>query len=113
MKAESSICIFSRLHPFLNQYHLLENIGGIKDNGTTLYVDLSISEEDQRNRYDKRLNRQIRSLRKMGYVIKEAESVQEIEDFVEMYHKTWIVSMPRQIITSMLSISSICSTKST
>lgn len=87
MKAESSICIFSRLHPFLNQYHLLENIGGIKDNGTTLYVDLSISEEDQRNRYDKRLNRQIRSLRKMGYVIKEAESVQEIEDFVEMYHK--------------------------
>ncbi|MGF7075961.1 lipid II:glycine glycyltransferase (peptidoglycan interpeptide bridge formation enzyme) [Mucilaginibacter sp. 3215] len=87
MKEESAICIFSRLHPFLNQHHLLENIGGIKDNGTTLYVDLSISVEDQRNRYDKRLGRQIRSLRKMGFVIREAGTVQEIEDFAEMYYK--------------------------
>ncbi|MFC0517939.1 GNAT family N-acetyltransferase [Mucilaginibacter angelicae] len=87
MKEESSICIFSRLHPFLDQYHLLENIGGIKDNGTTLYVDLSIPVDDQRNRYDKRLGRQIRSLRKMGYVIKEADCIQEIEDFAEMYYK--------------------------
>ncbi|HEX8023127.1 GNAT family N-acetyltransferase [Mucilaginibacter sp.] len=87
MKAESAICIFSRLHPFLDQYHLLENIGGIKDNGTTLYVDLSISEEEQRDRYDKRLGRQIRSLRKMGFIIKEADTAQEIEDFAEMYYR--------------------------
>jgi hypothetical protein len=87
MKEESAICIFSRLHPFLDQHHLLENIGGIKDNGTTLYVDLSLSVEDQRNRYDKRLGRQIRSLRKMGYIIKEADSIKEIEDFAEMYYK--------------------------
>lgn len=87
MDDESSICIFSRLHPFLNQHYLLENIGGIKDNGTTLYVDLDMSVEDQRNRYDKRLGRQIRSLRKMEYIIKEANSIQEIEDFAEMYYK--------------------------
>jgi hypothetical protein len=87
MKEESAICIFSRLHPFLNQHHLLENIGGVKDNGTTLFVDLSMPEEDQRNRYDKRLGRQIRSLRKMEYTIKEASSIQEIEEFAEMYHK--------------------------
>jgi hypothetical protein len=87
MKAESAICIFSRLHPFLNQHQLLENIGGIKDNGTTLYVDLSLSVEDQRENYDKRLGRQIRSLRKMGFIIKEAESINEIEDFAEMYRK--------------------------
>ncbi|MFS2185136.1 GNAT family N-acetyltransferase [Mucilaginibacter sp. Mucisp84] len=87
MKEESAICIFSRLHPFLNQHHILENIGGIKDNGTTLYVDLSLSEEEQRNGYDKRLGRQIRSLRKMGFVIKEADTIQEIEHFAEIYYK--------------------------
>ncbi|WP_208645516.1 GNAT family N-acetyltransferase [Mucilaginibacter endophyticus] len=87
MDDESSVCIFSRLHPFLNQHYLLENLGGIKDNGTTLYVDLAMSVEDQRNGYDKRLGRQIRSLRKMEYIIKEANSLQEIEDFAEMYYK--------------------------
>jgi hypothetical protein len=87
MKEEKAVCIFSRLHPFLNQYHILESIGGLQENGTTLYMDLSLSLEDQRSKYDKRLSRQIRKLRGKGYEIKELDSKEAIKSFTEMYYK--------------------------
>lgn len=85
MKKENAICIFSRLHPFLNQHHVLQNIGGLKENGTTLYMDLSMSLDDQRRNYDKRLSRQIRKLREKGYIIKELHTPEAIKSFTEMY----------------------------
>lgn len=87
MKEENAVCIFSRLHPFLNQYNILESIGGLHENGTTLYMDLSLSVEDQRSKYDKRLFRQIRKLREKGYIIKELNSQEGIKNFTEMYYK--------------------------
>jgi hypothetical protein len=87
MTEENAICIFSRLHPFINQCHLLENIGGIVENGTTLYMDLSTSIEDQRSGYEKRLFRQVRQLRQKGYLIKEAGDIGEIRAFIDIYHK--------------------------
>ncbi|ASU34726.1 GNAT family N-acetyltransferase [Mucilaginibacter xinganensis] len=87
MQNESAICMFSRLHPFINQLTLTTGFGGIRKNGTTLYIDLSISVQDQHNRYDKRLSRQIRRLRKQGFEIKESCDLAEIRGFIEMYHK--------------------------
>jgi hypothetical protein len=87
MDEENAVCIFSRLHPFINQRHLLENIGGVVENGTTLYIDLSSSIEDQRSGYDKRLSRQVRQMRQKGYVIKEAADISEIRAFMDIYHK--------------------------
>lgn len=87
MKQENAICIFSRLHPFLNQQRILESIGGLHDNGTTLYMDLSLPIEQQRLAYDKRLCRQIRKLREKGYVIKEGSCPREIKKFTEMYRQ--------------------------
>lgn len=87
MKEENAICIFSRLHPFINQHHILESIGGLQENGTTLYMDLSLPLEDQRGKYDRRLFRQIRKLREKGYVIKEVNSLDAIKNFTEMYCK--------------------------
>jgi hypothetical protein len=87
MKEESAVCIFSRLHPFLNQHYILEGIGGLQENGTTLYIDLSLSLEDQRRKYDKRLARQIRKLREKGYIIKELSNPEDIKNFTEMYRK--------------------------
>lgn len=87
MKEENAVCIFSRLHPFLNQYNILESIGGLQENGTTLYMDLSLSVEDQRSKYDKRLFRQIRKLREKGYIIKELNTKEGIKNFTEMYYK--------------------------
>jgi len=87
MNEENAVCIFSRLHPFVNQCPLLENIGGVVENGTTLYMDLSSSVEDQRSGYEKRLCRQVRQLREKGYIIKEADDISEIRAFVDIYHK--------------------------
>lgn len=87
MTEENAICIFSRLHPFINQCPLLENIGGVVENGTTLYMDLSLSIEDQRSGYEKRLSRQIRQLREKGYLIKEADNPSEIRAFIDIYYK--------------------------
>lgn len=87
MTEENAVCIFSRLHPFINQCHLLETIGGVVENGTTLYIDLSSSIEDQRNGYEKRLSRQVRQMRQKGYLIKEAADISEIRAFIDIYHK--------------------------
>jgi len=87
LKSEQCICVFSRLYPFLNQHYLLENIGGVIPNGSTIYMDLSLSIEEQRSRYDKRLKRQIKKLRETGYTIKNAAGHSEIAAFTEMYHK--------------------------
>jgi len=85
MKMQNAVCIFTRLHPFLNQQHILQSIGGLRQNGTTLYIDLSQTPEEQRNRYDKRLSRQIRKLREKGYTIKELDTAEGIKSFTEMY----------------------------
>ena len=87
MHEEHCICIFSRLHPFLNQQYLLENIGGLKENGKTIYMDLTIPLEQQKKKYEKRLFRQIKKLRQSGYLIKEADSQKEIKMFTDMYWK--------------------------
>jgi len=87
MHEERCICVFSRLHPFLNQKYLLENIGGLKENGKTIYMDLTIPLEEQKKKYEKRLYRQVKKLRQSGYLIKEADSQEEIKMFTDMYWK--------------------------
>ena len=79
------ICVFARLHPFFNQTKLLNKLGAVIANGKTIYIDLSISLEAQRENYNKRLARQIKQLRKRNYLIKEASSQQEIKLFTKMY----------------------------
>jgi len=87
LEAEQCVSAFTRLYPFLNQHYLLEHIGGVYPNGSTIYMDLSLSIEEQRSRYDKRLKRQIKKLREMGYVIKNTVDESEIAEFTKMYHK--------------------------
>ncbi|MBB2148463.1 GNAT family N-acetyltransferase [Pedobacter gandavensis] len=85
MKTSGFISLFSRLNPFIDQKVLIEKIGGLYDNGKTVYIDLSVSIEDQRAGYEKRLGRQIRQLRKMPFQIKETSSAKEIRLFTAMY----------------------------
>ena len=90
MKTGRYICVFCRLNPFIDQKVLIEKIGGISNNGKTVYIDLSISIEEQRIGYEKRLGRQIRHLRKMPYVIKEAKTRDEIRSFTAMYNENML-----------------------
>ncbi|MNK09453.1 hypothetical protein D3C87_274140 [compost metagenome] len=85
MEAGRYVCVFSRLNPFIDQRVLIEKIGGVMNNGRTVYMDLSIPLEEQRAKYEKKLAQQIRQLRKMPYDIKEASSQDEIKLFTAMY----------------------------
>jgi len=87
LKEEHCICVFSRLYPFLNQHHILESIGGVCPNGSTIYIDLSSSIETQRSRYNHRLRRQVKKLRGLNYVITASSGPREIAVFMDMYHK--------------------------
>ncbi|WP_316791802.1 GNAT family N-acetyltransferase [Pedobacter frigoris] len=87
MNEEKCICVFSRLHPFLNQNVLLDYIGGVRDNGNTIYMDLNRSVGEQIANYHPRLARQIRQLRNAGYLIKEASNKEEIRVFTDMYNE--------------------------
>ncbi|WP_164126299.1 GNAT family N-acetyltransferase [Sphingobacterium luzhongxinii] len=84
------ICVFSRLNPFIDQKVLIEKIGGIYNNGKTVYIDLSISIEEQRIGYEKRMGRQIRQLRRMPYIIKESKTRDEVKLFAAMYNENMI-----------------------
>lgn len=87
MQNNRAVTVFSRLNPFINQCYLLDKMGGVRHNGKTVYIDLSQSLDEQRARYDKRLKRQIRQLRKRGYLIKYADTQEEIRLFTDMYNK--------------------------
>lgn len=86
MRHNRAVSVFSRLNPFIDQCALLDKIGGIRNNGRTIYIDLTQSLDEQRGQYDKRLYRQIRQLRKRGYRIKYADTQEEVRLFTEMYN---------------------------
>lgn len=87
MQHNRAVSVFSRLNPFIKQCSFLDKIGGVRNNGRTIYIDLTQSLEEQRKRYDKRLHRQIRQLRKRDFRIKYADTQEEVHLFTIMYHK--------------------------
>lgn len=82
---EKMISLFSRLNPFYGQVQVLNPMGGVRTNGRTVFIDLSESIEQQREKYHKRLCRQIRQLRKQDFLIKETDTLADIEVFTAMY----------------------------
>lgn len=82
---EKAVSLFSRLNPFFKQNKVLDKIGGLRNNGKTIYMDLTEPLEKQREKYHKRLLRQVRQLRKQSFIIKETDSAEDIKLFTEMY----------------------------
>jgi hypothetical protein len=91
LKDENIVSIFSRLHPFFDQLPLLSKFGGVYDNGKVIYLDLTITLEEQRSRYQNRVFRQIKQLNKKGYVVRETRNLADIQTF----HSIYIASMIR------------------
>ena len=85
--AENCVSIFARLNPFANQQLLLEKFGGVHENGKTVYMDLTVPLEDQRSRYEKRLRRRIKQLRRKDYRIIEATNSEEVQLFIQLYYE--------------------------
>ncbi|MDB5144675.1 MAG: hypothetical protein JWQ66_3388 [Mucilaginibacter sp.] len=85
MKSEKIICLFSRLHPLIDQSPLINKFGGCVNNGKTVFIDLANSIEDQRSSYRKGHLDNINALRGKNISFKEAVSDEDIATFVQIY----------------------------
>ena len=83
---EKIITIFSRLHPFISQNALLEKFGGVHDNGKTIVMDLAKPINVQRAKYSKVYSK-IRQLKRIGYHLKEGNSIDDIKMFLSIYNE--------------------------
>ena len=86
LRENNIICVFSRLHPFLqSQQFVLNNIGEVSPMGKIVNIDLTTDPDIQRQAYQKRLKTYINKARKEYYVAK-AETESEILKFIELYY---------------------------
>lgn len=85
LEKDKIVSVFSRLHPFFNQLSLMQKFEGVCDNGKVVILDLQVSLEEQRSKYQKRVLEKIRQLRRNGFHVKEAHSEQDINVFANIY----------------------------
>jgi len=85
LKENGYISVFSRLHPFFNQLSLMEKFDGIYDNGLTVVIDLRTTIDEQRSNYQSKLRRHINKIRKLGFYLKEVNSIADIREFTALY----------------------------
>ena len=85
LKEEQVVTVFSRLNPFLDQSALVECFGGLVDNGKVVVFDLALSLEAQQSNYHGGVMRKIRKLKEKGYYVKEANTDEDIRNFVSIY----------------------------
>ncbi|MCX2452206.1 GNAT family N-acetyltransferase [Pedobacter sp. PLR] len=85
LKEEKIVSVFSRLHPFFDQSLPISKLGGIHANGKTVAIDLTLSIQDQRKKYHSRLRSNISQLRRKGYIVRESDSIADIDIFAQLY----------------------------
>ncbi len=85
LSGEKIVSVFSRLHPFADQNHLLQHFGGLFPNGKTVAIDLRQSLDEQRAAYHKSYRQQIRILRERGYEVRESNDLEAIRTYSEIY----------------------------
>jgi len=87
-KNENIVSVFSRLHPLIDQNLIIGNLGEIIDLNKTVVIDLTKTAEDQRKDYRKSLKSELNQLRRKDVIVKEADTKEEIDDFIEIYYET-------------------------
>jgi hypothetical protein len=80
-----AISIFSRLHCFFDQLPLVDKFDGIYENGKAVVIDLRLSPEVQRAKYQTRVLEKIKAMRRKGYYVKEGKTTEEIAEFASIY----------------------------
>jgi lipid II:glycine glycyltransferase (peptidoglycan interpeptide bridge formation enzyme) len=88
LMAERVVSLFSRLHPQIEQAPLLAELGEAVANGTTVSIDLTLSEEEQRAGYNKSCRTSIRKLTEAGFVGHHDVEKRYLAEFVEVYTET-------------------------
>lgn len=82
------VSVFSRLHPLIEQKNIIGELGEIVDLNKTISVDLTLSADEQRKEYRKSLKSELNQLRRKDIVVKEADSQDEIDQFIAIYYET-------------------------
>jgi hypothetical protein len=82
------VCAFSRLHPLISQQEILVGLGECVENGHTISIDLTLSEDEQRAHYNKSCRTSLRKLREAGFVAVHDREKRYLREFMEVYHET-------------------------
>lgn len=82
------VSLFSRLHPLIDQQTLLAGLGECPAAGTTISIDLTLPEAEQRARYNKSCRTSLRKLDEMGFVGFHDREKRYLPEFVEVYRET-------------------------
>ena len=93
--AELKVCLsemkvvtaFSRLHPLFQQEDLLSNVGDVTPLGKTVSIDLTLSLEEQRSQYRRRLKSRInRFSQSTGYIFEDSK-LEYVDEFIKLYYE--------------------------
>jgi sugar O-acyltransferase (sialic acid O-acetyltransferase NeuD family) len=87
-KNNKIITAFSRLHPLFSNHVVLKNLGQLIGLNDTVVIDTSITEDDQKKKYRKSIKYEINQLRKKDVIVYEAESREDINEFISIYKST-------------------------
>jgi hypothetical protein len=82
------VSVFSRLHPLIHSCPLLNGLGRIARVGTTVSIDLTHPEEEQRRSYRRDHKRDINALKREGYSISHDLSRRYLDEFIDIYYET-------------------------
>lgn len=87
LHSEKIVSVFSVLHPLSNQYLLLNRNESLRLIGKTVAIDLRQTLEEQRLQYRRAIRLKINQLRRKGFAVKLADSVNELYTFAEIYRE--------------------------
>lgn len=91
-QAQDVVSAFTRFHPILANHTLLEALpearAGIRAYGGTVSIDLSLPEEIQIRRYNKKLRQEVRKLREAGLSSIEDTRWTHADTFIGIYDDT-------------------------
>jgi carbamoyl-phosphate synthase large subunit len=82
------VSLFSRLHPLLEQEHLVAGAGECRAGGKTISIDLTLPEEAQRAQYRGNVRSRIKQLRRSGFSCGDDREKRHLRDFISIYYET-------------------------
>lgn len=85
---EKIISVFSRLHPLIDQFKILDGLGEVVALNKTVSIDLTINPDDQRKVYRKSLKSELNQLRKKEIIVHQTKNEADIDAFIAIYYET-------------------------
>lgn len=82
------VSLFSRLHPLLDQEHLLTGIGDVVQGGQTVSIDLKLSLAEQRGRFRPNHKTGLNKLGRAGVICVHDSDLVYLDQFISIYHET-------------------------